>query len=99
MTNDDTSRIVDQWAGESSSTIEQRSEEATGDGRDDAGALLAPVFGIKRMSGGHSPQKLPSASEGHAIVNPIPVLAKTESGGHLPQKLPSASEGYALADY
>ena len=40
MTNDDTSRIVDQWAGESSSTIEQRSEEATGDGRDDAGALL-----------------------------------------------------------
>ena len=40
MTKDDTSRIVDQWAAESSSTIEQRSEEASGDGRDDAGALL-----------------------------------------------------------
>ena len=59
----------------------------------------APVFGTKRMSGGHSPQKLPSASEGHAIGNPIPVPASAGSGGIFSKKHPSDSEGYALADY
>ena len=40
MIDDDASRIVDQWNEAPSSTIEQRSEEASGDGGDGSGALL-----------------------------------------------------------
>lgn len=40
MIDDDASRIADQRSEEPSSAIEQRSEEALGDGRDGSGALL-----------------------------------------------------------